>query len=296
MQRVTRTFYTNDVSQPINSFTLPSGTVILCGVDGLINNVDNNNPAYTTGDPGLINALFMPSGGILTTDIGKLTSSDGTINTESYVIKLIPFEVMSSDLTLSLNQSGFVQAYFENLLSGYTPVFSFEQISGEDVFSLDPETGAVTALSVGSGEVRVIATTVEDPALNSETIITVAVLPLIYNFIEGMGQTYDGTQTEFRFKTDGNYADFTGLRVNGTQFDPAYYTAEADGTDTVIYLDTLAKEEYMLTADYTDGIAETNFFVDVPSPPTTGIILAIIIVIAVVAYLICWPYHRKNQF
>ena len=302
-QRVTRTFYTNDVSQPISTFTLPEGTVILCGVDGLVNQVDDLNPAYQTSDPGVINASFTPSGGILTTDIGVLTSSDGSIGTESYVINLIPFQqVMSDDITLSLHQSDFVPANFENpLMPGYTPAFSFEQLSGEAFFSLDPVTGEVTALSAGSGQVRVIASTVEDPSLHSETIITVTVLQQTYSFIEGTGQTYDGTQTEFRFKTDGNYADFTGLQVNGIPLDPAHYTAEADGTDTVIYidteyLDTLANGEYTLTADYLDGSAETNFFVDVTFPPTIDIICAIVIaiVIALIAYLICRLIHRKK--
>lgn len=86
-----------------------------------------------------------------------------------------------------------------------------------------------------------------------------------YNIIAGANgvwtQNSDGTLT---FRANGEFSNFTGVKVDGTLIDAKNYTAVSGSTVITLktdYLKTLPAGAHTLTVVYTDGECSTNFVI-----------------------------------
>lgn len=86
-----------------------------------------------------------------------------------------------------------------------------------------------------------------------------------YIVIEGMGATHIiGKDGELVFRADGEFNKFTGIHIDGKILDKKNYTAVKGSTVITLkkdYLDGLAEGKHKLTVNYTDGLAETVFYI-----------------------------------
>ena len=84
-----------------------------------------------------------------------------------------------------------------------------------------------------------------------------------YTIIEGANANYtQGTDKAITVRADGDFAKFTGVKVNGSLLDAKYYTAVSGSTVVTLtqeYLDTLSEGTYEMTVVFTDGECSTNF-------------------------------------
>lgn len=97
-----------------------------------------------------------------------------------------------------------------------------------------------------------------------------------YAVIEGNNSSWqkntDGTIT---FRANGDFAMFTGVKVDGTMVAAENYTAKSGSTIVTLkkaYLQSLGEGSHTITFLYTDGQCEANFNVTaaaVPTEPTT---------------------------
>ena len=98
---------------------------------------------------------------------------------------------------------------------------------------------------------------------------------LVYIVIEGNNSSWqkntDGTIT---FRVNGDFADFTGIKVDGTVVASKHYTAKSGSTIVTLnkaYLQSLSEGSHTITFLYTDGQCEAKFNVTAaatPSEPT----------------------------
>ena len=96
-----------------------------------------------------------------------------------------------------------------------------------------------------------------------------------YAVIEGNNSSWqkntDGTIT---FRANGDFAMFTGIKVDGTMVTADNYTAKSGSTIVTLkkaYLQSLGEGSHTITFFYTDGQCEANFnvtAVTVPTEPT----------------------------
>lgn len=85
----------------------------------------------------------------------------------------------------------------------------------------------------------------------------------VYNFLEGADSSWkqnsDGTLT---FRVNGDFAKFTGVKVDGTLIDAKNYTAVSGSTVITLktdYLGTLTSGKHTITVVYTDGECDAKF-------------------------------------
>ena len=85
----------------------------------------------------------------------------------------------------------------------------------------------------------------------------------VYNFLEGADSSWkqnsDGTLT---FRVNGDFAKFTGVKVDGTLIDTKNYTAVSGSTVITLktdYLGTLTSGKHTITVVYTDGECDAKF-------------------------------------
>lgn len=85
----------------------------------------------------------------------------------------------------------------------------------------------------------------------------------VYNFLEGADSSWkqnsDGTLT---FRVNGDFAKFTGVKVDGTLIDAKNYTAVSGSTVVTLktdYLGTLTSGKHTITVVYTDGECDAKF-------------------------------------
>lgn len=92
-----------------------------------------------------------------------------------------------------------------------------------------------------------------------------------YRIVEGVGGSWtQGADTGLRFKANGTFSKFTGIKVDAKDVSVNHYTAESGSTIIVLkqaYLDTLAAGKHSLTVCYTDGKAVCEFTIQ---EKTTG--------------------------
>jgi hypothetical protein len=196
LQQVTRAFYVQDASAPIDAFLPPAGTVLICGQDGSVNATDESNPAYM-GEGG-INAPFALVDGHLEANLCEdgayLMSADGTLYLQSYVVQLIEFPApVPQAATLRAGETLAAQISLPQWLSGYTPVLSLAALSGTDCFTVDADTGTITGVQPGEGTIRVSLRAPEDPALLREAMLSVTVTEAAGSATSGGGE--EGQQT-----------------------------------------------------------------------------------------------------
>lgn len=92
---------------------------------------------------------------------------------------------------------------------------------------------------------------------------TLTVTAPTYTITEGADSEWtQGSDKTITFRADGDFAKFTGVKVNGTLLDAKYYTAVSGSTVVTLteeYLDTLEAGTYELTVVFTDGECSTDF-------------------------------------
>lgn len=86
-----------------------------------------------------------------------------------------------------------------------------------------------------------------------------------YQFLEGAnGQWTQSSGGPLTFRASGNFARFTGVKIDGVLIDASNYTARAGSTIVSLgagYLQTLAVGSHTLTVVYTNGECSTRFVV-----------------------------------
>jgi hypothetical protein len=95
------------------------------------------------------------------------------------------------------------------------------------------------------------------------------VLQQTYPVIEHFG-TWSGTGDSRLGIIDGPYGNFLQLKLNGVIVSPANYSVVSGSTIITLheaYLKTLANGSYTFTAEFSNGHADLNLFVDVASNP-----------------------------
>jgi len=94
-----------------------------------------------------------------------------------------------------------------------------------------------------------------------------------YKIVEGNGSSIrEDSDGNLRFKANGAYSKFTGVKVDNNLIDAQYYTAESGSTIIALkngFLDKLSVGTHSLTVMYTDGEATGNFTITAkPSSPS----------------------------
>lgn len=84
-----------------------------------------------------------------------------------------------------------------------------------------------------------------------------------YTFTDGSNSRWNGDNSKgLTFRVNGDFAKFTGLKIDGKPIDEKYYTAVSGSTVITLkaeYLKTLSAGEHKLTVVYTDGECDTKF-------------------------------------
>ena len=95
----------------------------------------------------------------------------------------------------------------------------------------------------------------------------------VYTILEGDGSTWTkGSSVDLHFKSDGLFAKFTGIRVDGETVDGQNYDASSGSTNVELkaaYLEQLTVGSHTLTLEYTDGEVTAAFqILDAPTQET----------------------------
>ena len=89
--------------------------------------------------------------------------------------------------------------------------------------------------------------------------VTIAVP--VYKIIEGANSDWQKDDAALTIRADGEFAKFTGVKVDGKLVDSKHYTAKAGSTVitfTTDYLKTLSEGEHTITVTFADGEASTS--------------------------------------
>lgn len=99
-----------------------------------------------------------------------------------------------------------------------------------------------------------------DDKAKLESLLSQAVA---YKIVEGNGMSIrEDSEGNLRFKANGAYSKFTGIKVDNHVIDASYYTAESGSTIITLkneFLDKLSVGTHSLAVIYTDGEATGNF-------------------------------------
>ena len=105
--------------------------------------------------------------------------------------------------------------------------------------------------------------TVCGKVLETETIPATGTPGGRYKILEGADQTWKGSGS-LTIKANGDFAKFTGIKVDGTVVDVSHYDAKSGSTVVTLkesYLATLSAGVHTLTFVYDDGEVSTHFTV-----------------------------------
>lgn len=97
----------------------------------------------------------------------------------------------------------------------------------------------------------------------------------VYTILEGNGSTWTkGSSGDLHFKSDGPFAKFTGIRVDGETVNAQNYDASSGSTNVELkaaYLEQLTAGSHALTLEYTDGEVTAAFqILDAPAQEAPG--------------------------
>ena len=94
----------------------------------------------------------------------------------------------------------------------------------------------------------------------------------VYNVIEGAnGKVTKNSGKGLTFKTDGDYAKFTGIMIDDKNVASSLYTAQSGSTIVELKaacIDQLSVGKHTIQFLYTDGSCETTFEVQAAATPT----------------------------
>lgn len=105
--------------------------------------------------------------------------------------------------------------------------------------------------------------TVCGKVLETETITATGTPGGRYKILEGADQTWKGSGS-LTIKANGDFAKFTGIKVDGTVVDVSHYDAKSGSTVVTLkesYLATLSAGVHTLTFVYNDGEVSTRFMI-----------------------------------
>ena len=89
----------------------------------------------------------------------------------------------------------------------------------------------------------------------------VTIVVPVYKIIEGANSDWQKDNAALTIRADGEFAKFTGVKVDGKLVDSKHYTAKAGSTVitfTTDYLKTLSEGDHTITVSFTDGEASTS--------------------------------------
>ena len=89
----------------------------------------------------------------------------------------------------------------------------------------------------------------------------VTVVVPVYKIIEGANSDWQKDDAALTIRADGEFAKFTGVKIDGTLVDSKHYTAKAGSTVITFkadYLKTLSEGEHTITVTFEDGEASTS--------------------------------------
>ena len=123
-----------------------------------------------------------------------------------------------------------------------------------------------------------------------------------YTILEGANSGHTvGTTEVVTVRVDGDFAKFSGVKVNDVLVDAKYYTAVSGSTIVTLkqeYLDTLAEGTYKISIVFSDGECSTNFQIHkvVTSPKTSdnGILWGALFLMSSMA-IIGTTVYKKRQ-
>jgi len=160
-----------------------------------------------------------------------------------------------------------------------------------------------TPTAIGTGTATITATDVDGKTKN--ITITYTINGINYSIVTGANATWKkGTETGLTIKSDGAFAKFTGVEVNGTVIDPSNYTVEDGSTIVTLkksYLDGLGAGTYNIKILFSDGSSATTFIVQSASttnPKTSDINLSFMIISTLLAGavgIITYRKYRKQE-
>ena len=143
---------------------------------------------------------------------------------------------------------------------------SFASVDGGLTMTLNGEAVNAQNMTVGAGGTSVFAFALKT--------LKPATVQSDYKFLEGENgswtQNSDGT---LRFRANGEFNKFTGVKVDGVLVSADNYTAQSGSTIIVFkssYLKSLSVGTHKLTVVYTDGECSTNFEVKQVAEGTTS--------------------------
>lgn len=94
---------------------------------------------------------------------------------------------------------------------------------------------------------------------------------LVYTVIEGNNSSWQkNSDKTITFKANGDFAEFTGIKIDGTLAAPEQYTAKSGSTIVTLkqaYLQSLSEGPHTITFLYTDGQCEANFTIKAAEAP-----------------------------
>ncbi|MDR1791044.1 MAG: leucine-rich repeat domain-containing protein [Propionibacteriaceae bacterium] len=169
-QKVVRTFYANQPLAGTQTFTPTADQVI---IKGYTSGVEAGHPSY---DGTSITAVFSDKGEYLEGEIGPIATEDGSLQIESYKVRLVRFPSLApKEVEVPVGSTISIKPELGALLDGYTAKLSYEVIEGASNISVDANGQVLGMVSGSSAKVRVTLTTLEDPSLlrSVEYVVTV---------------------------------------------------------------------------------------------------------------------------
>lgn len=123
-----------------------------------------------------------------------------------------------------------------------------------------------------------------------------------YKITKGNGSSwYQGSTSDLSFTADGNFADFTGVSINGKKLEEKHYSAKAGSTVVLLknsYLKELKEGKYTITIHFEEADAEGTFHIEAEKAnPKTGdsihLVTAILFVSLTGLIGAAFAYNRK---
>ncbi len=173
---------------------------------------------------------------------------------------------------------------------------------GEEYFTIDEETGAVTlteeylrTLAVGDHILSVVIS-------GAETTTDFTVDPVGYKVTEGADAEWaKDCGKDLSFGTDAEAGRFTAVRIDGTEVEAESFTVGEDGTVTLkeAFLKTLSDGAHALTLVFSNGEASARFTVLAPNDhaaaPQTGDGIGLWIILMSVSAVCFILLERKHR-
>ena len=253
--------YMGDTAQKVTTETAADGGAVTYSVDGT---------AVSVGPDGSITVKEPGEATITVKAVANDKYAEGT-KTINVTVKKRTQEVKASDLTIVDTDSGVtIDAIVSEVavsgvpaLLGKTakPVFK----SSDESIATVNEDGVITVNK--PGKVTISMTLPGNDFYNEVTVPTEVTLTIDeLAVIEGSGGKYRvGSKEGLTFRSNGVFANFVGVQVDGKDVDASNYTAWEGSTYVKFltkYLDSLAIGKHKLTYVFKNGTCDAYFYIE----------------------------------